>query len=64
MVEFLKKIELVQDESIRGDFHSMHVAVQVDLVDGTNHTAVCRAARLPGVLAWRRVSMRISCATA
>ncbi|MGQ0522911.1 MAG: MmgE/PrpD family protein [Betaproteobacteria bacterium] len=45
MVEMLKKIELVQDDSIPGDFHSMHVAVQVDLADGASHTAVCRAPR-------------------
>lgn len=45
MVEMLTKIELVQDESIPGDFHSMHVKVQVDLVDGTTHAAVCRAPR-------------------
>jgi len=45
MVEMLGKIELVQDESIPGDFHSMHVEVQVELDDGTSHTAVCRAPR-------------------
>ena len=45
MVEMLGKIELVQDESIPGDFHSMHVEVQVELDDGTSHTAICRAPR-------------------
>ncbi|HEV2008787.1 MAG TPA: MmgE/PrpD family protein, partial [Burkholderiales bacterium] len=45
MVEMLGKIELVQDESIPGDFHSMHVEVRVELDDGTSHTAVCRAPR-------------------
>ncbi len=45
MVEMLTKIELVQDASVPGDFHSMHVSVQVDLADGTEHSAVCRAPR-------------------
>jgi len=45
MVEMLKKIELAQEISIPGDFHSMHVEVQVELEDGTTHTAVCRGPR-------------------
>ena len=45
MVEMLGKIELVQDESIPGDFHSMHVEVHIELDDGTRHTAICRAPR-------------------
>ncbi len=45
MVEMLGKIELVQDESIPGDFHSMHVEVRVELDDGNSHTAICRAPR-------------------
>ncbi len=45
MVELLEKIELVQDEFIPGDFHKMHVQVQVELEDGATHTVVCRAPR-------------------
>ncbi len=45
MVGMLEKIELVQDASIPGDFHSMHVEVQVELEDGASHTAICRAPR-------------------
>lgn len=45
MVAMLKKIELDQDESIPGDFHSMRVEVHVELEDGTTHTAVCRGPR-------------------
>lgn len=45
MVAMLAKIELVQDESIPGDFHKMHVQVQVELEDGASHTVVCRAPR-------------------
>lgn len=45
MCGMLEKIELEQDESIPGDFHSMHVQVQVELEDGTTHTAVCRGPR-------------------
>jgi 2-methylcitrate dehydratase PrpD len=45
MVELLGKIELVQDEAIPGDFQAMHVDVEVELEDGTRHTAVCRAPR-------------------
>jgi aconitate decarboxylase len=45
MVEMLRKIELVQDASIPGDFHSMHVEVQVELDDGMIHTEVCQAPR-------------------
>ena len=45
MVELLSRIELVQDPSIHGDFHSMHVSVEVELDSGATHTAVCRAPR-------------------
>jgi len=45
MVDLLNKFELRQDESIKGDFHSMHVEVHVDLEDGTSRSAVCRSPR-------------------
>jgi aconitate decarboxylase len=45
MVELLRRIELTQDESIPGDFHSMHVEVEVELADGTRRAALCRAPR-------------------
>jgi aconitate decarboxylase len=45
MVNLLGKIELRQDESIPGDFHSMHVTVDVELQSGKTHTATCRAPR-------------------
>ncbi len=45
MVEMLGKIELTQDESIPGDFHKMHVQVQVELSDSASHTVVCKAPR-------------------
>jgi 2-methylcitrate dehydratase PrpD len=45
MVQMLKKIELEQDESIPGDFHSMRVEVHVELQDGTRHSAICRGPR-------------------
>lgn len=41
----LKKIELTQDESIPGDFHSMRVEIEARLDDGTNAHAVCRGPR-------------------
>lgn len=45
MIELLKKFDLMQDESIPGDFHSMYVEVHVDLEDGASHTAICRGPR-------------------
>jgi len=45
MVELLKRVELVQDEAIPGDFHSMRVEVEVELEDGTRQSVVCRAPR-------------------
>ena len=45
MVELLGRIGLTQDELIPGDFHKMHVTVEVELDDGTRQTAVCRAPR-------------------
>lgn len=45
MAELLQKTELIQDASIAGDFHSMHVTVQVELVDGTERRAECHAPR-------------------
>lgn len=45
MVGLLDKFDLVQDESIPGDFHSMYVEVHVDLEGGASHTAVCRGPR-------------------
>jgi aconitate decarboxylase len=45
MVDLLGKIELRQDESIPGDFHSMHVTVEVELQSGATHMATCRAPR-------------------
>jgi 2-methylcitrate dehydratase PrpD len=41
----LKKIELTQDESIPGDFHSMRVEIDVELEDGGKVQAVCRGPR-------------------
>ncbi len=45
MVDLLNKFELRQDESIKGDFHSMYVKVEVELEDGTTHSTVCRGPR-------------------
>jgi aconitate decarboxylase len=45
MVELLKKIELVQDQSIPGDFHSMYLDSEVELEDGARHSVRCRAPR-------------------
>jgi len=45
MEALLGKITLVQDESIPGDFHHMHVDVDVELDDGARAKAVCRAPR-------------------
>lgn len=45
MVELLDKFELRQDESIKGDFHSMYVEVEVELEDGSRHDTVCRGPR-------------------
>ena len=45
MVDLLKRIELTQDERIPGDFHSMHVTVEVDLESGATHGTTCRAPR-------------------
>ncbi|HWI13119.1 MAG TPA: MmgE/PrpD family protein [Burkholderiales bacterium] len=45
MEALLGKITLVQDESIPGDFHHMHVDVEVELDDGARVKAVCRAPR-------------------
>ena len=45
MVVLLGKIELTQDESIPGDFHKMHVSVEVELDDGATHRVVCHAPR-------------------
>lgn len=45
MVDLLNKFELRQDDSIKGDFHSMYVEVHVDLEDGTSRSAVCRGPR-------------------
>ena len=45
MVDLLGKIQLRQDESIPGDFHSMHVTVEVELQSGATHSTICRAPR-------------------
>lgn len=45
MVDLLNKFELRQDESIKGDFHSMYVEVEVELADGSRHGTVCRGPR-------------------
>jgi len=45
MVELLNKFELRQDESIKGDFHSMYVEVEVELEDGSRHGTACRGPR-------------------
>jgi hypothetical protein len=45
MVELLNKFELRQDETIKGDFHSMYVEVEVELEDGTTHSTICRGPR-------------------
>ncbi len=45
MEALLGKITLVQDESIPGDFHHMHIGIEVELVDGTHLAAICRAPR-------------------
>jgi aconitate decarboxylase len=45
MVDLLGKIQLRQEESIPGDFHSMHVTVEVELQSGATHSATCRAPR-------------------
>ena len=42
MVELLGKITLIQDESIVGDFHHMHIAIEADLTDGSHVSAICR----------------------
>ena len=42
MVELLGKITLIQDESIVGDFHHMHIAIEADLADGSHVSAICR----------------------
>lgn len=45
MVALLEKFELRQDPSIPGDFHKMYVEVEVELEDGTRHSATCNAPR-------------------
>ena len=45
MIGLLGKIQLRQDESIPGDFHSMHVTVEVELQSGTKQSTICRAPR-------------------
>lgn len=45
MVALLEKIELLQDSSIPGDFHGMHVTVEVEREDGAVQESVCRAPR-------------------
>jgi aconitate decarboxylase len=45
MVELLNKFELRQDETIKGDFHSMYVEVAVELADGSTHNTICRGPR-------------------
>jgi aconitate decarboxylase len=42
MVELLPKITLIQDESIVGDFHHMHIAIEADLANGKRVSAICR----------------------
>jgi aconitate decarboxylase len=42
MVDLLGKITLVQDESIVGDFHHMHIAIEADLAGGKRVSAICR----------------------
>ena len=45
MVELLSRFELRQDEAIKGDFHSMHVEVEVEMEDGSCHKTTCNAPR-------------------
>jgi 2-methylcitrate dehydratase PrpD len=45
MVDLLPKFDLRQDASIKGDFHSMYVEVEVELEDGSRHGTVCHAPR-------------------
>ena len=45
MVELLSRFELRQDEAIKGDFHSMHVEVEVEMGDGSCHKTICNAPR-------------------
>jgi aconitate decarboxylase len=42
MVDLLGKVTLVQDESIVGDFHHMHIAIEADLAGGERVSAICR----------------------
>ena len=42
MVELLGKTELVQDEAIPGDFHKMHVRIEIELDDGRRLAAISR----------------------
>ena len=60
MVDLLGKIQLRQDESIPGDFHSMHVTVEVELQSGATHATTCRAPRGSWGVRWRRASTRRS----
>lgn len=45
MVTLLEKFELRQDAAIPGDFHKMHVEVEVELEDGSRHKTSCNAPR-------------------
>ena len=42
MVDLLGRITLLQDETIVGDFHHMHIAIEADLADGKRVSAICR----------------------
>jgi hypothetical protein len=42
MVDLLRKITLIQDETIVGDFHHMHIAIEADLAGGERVSAICR----------------------
>ncbi len=42
MADLLGRITLTQDESIVGDFHHMHIAIEADLADGRRVDAICR----------------------
>jgi 2-methylcitrate dehydratase PrpD len=42
MVQMLERITLFQDETIPGDFHAMHVNIEVELKNGERISAVCR----------------------
>jgi aconitate decarboxylase len=43
MAAMLDRITLVQDESIAGDFHKMHIAIDAELTNGERVAAICRA---------------------